>query len=237
MNISLGQSFSQTFIPGTYSWKINCSDFSGNVNSSSSNSFTITTPSSGSSSSSGGGGGGTGVTSVSTPEVFEVSAAEVSSGYTKFLKKNEKINFSLFDFNGERHLLTVNKVGKDYVNLTIESEPINLVLGIGQSVKLNLSSVDYYDLLIELNSINGDEVELTIQLISEVIEKVVEVIVKGEDVEVEVFIIKDYFWVVIVLLVILSAIVFVILKKGESKKLKKEETNRKYGRKNKKVKA
>ena len=35
MNSSVGQSFSQTFTPGTYAWGINCSDYAGNVNGSS----------------------------------------------------------------------------------------------------------------------------------------------------------------------------------------------------------
>ncbi len=89
-------------------------------------------------------------------------------------------------------------------------------MGIGQSAKLNLTSVDYYDLMVKLNSIDGDEAELTIQLISEPIEKVVEKIIDGEIIESEVFIIKDYFWVVVVLIVILVAIVWVVLRRRRS---------------------
>jgi subtilisin family serine protease len=184
-----------------------------------------------------GGSSSSRTSSVSGPveilETYNATADEVSSGYTKSLRKSEKISFGLFDFNGERHLLTVNEIGEDYVNLTIESDPINLMLGVGQSAKLNLSSINYYDLLVRLNSIKDNEAELTIQLISEVIEKViVEEVVITETV-VEEVIGEDYFWVVVVLVVVLGAIVFVVLKKGQSKKLKKKETRKRDGKKEK----
>jgi hypothetical protein len=149
------------------------------------------------------------------------------------LKKDEKVNFSIFDSDGARHLLTVNEIGVDYVNLTIESDPVNFKLGVGQSVKFNLTSADYYDLMVKLNSITNDSAELTIQLIDEPIEKVVEKFLDGEIVETVRVVIKDYFWVVIVLAVVLVAIVYVVIKNGKAKKLKGSKAKKKNGKRKK----
>jgi len=239
MNTSLEQTFTQTFTPGIYNWKINCTDFAGNTNSSSENSFTITVvPTTTSGGSSGGGGGGGGISTQASestiPKTYNVTSSEISTGYTKKLKKDEKVNFSIFDFEGGKHLLTVNEVGTDYINLTIKSDPINIKLGIGQSTKLNLTSKNYYDLFIKLNSITNNIAELTIQLINESIEiKTTKTVVK-EVVKTEVLKGKDYFWVIIVSIVILVSIVFVVIK-SNSKKLKTRKTSkRKHGKKNKK---
>lgn len=161
------------------------------------------------------GGGSTSSVSVSSVlKVYEVSVDEFKLGYTKKLKKNDEINFSIFDFEGGRHLLSVNDVGSDFVNLTIRSEPINLKLGVGQSAKLNLTSPIYYDLFIKLNSIVTNEAELTIQLINEPI-KVEVVEVAGDVVETEVEVVGNYLWVVVVLVVVLVGIVFVVVRRGK----------------------
>ena len=156
-----------------YIYNVTSCDRAGNCNSSDS-SFTTSAaavaPSSPSGSSSSSSTSSSSVATPVGPVVHNVSVSEVSGGYTKSLKKDDKINFSIYDFNGGRHLLTVEDVGVDYVNLTIESDPINFALGIGQSVKLNLTSPDYYDLFIGLNNISNSSAELTIQLINEPIE-------------------------------------------------------------------
>ncbi|MFH1291262.1 MAG: S8 family serine peptidase [archaeon] len=237
INNSLTQLFSQVFTPGTYPWTINCSDQAGNVNSSEENSFTITAPIVVSSSSGGGGGGGSITISSTEPQIYEVNVSEISKGYTKSLKNNEKVNFSIFDFEGGRHLLTINEVGVDYVNIIIESDPINLMLGIGQSVKLNLTSKSYYDLFIKVNKIVAEEVELIIQLINEPIEiKVIEVITEEEIVETEPIIVKDYSSIVIVLAIIFIFVGLIILKLNRKKlKIEKplEKKKKKHGKRKK----
>jgi hypothetical protein len=215
----------------------NCANASGSFTTSAADSPGDSSP--GGSSPSGSSPSGSSASSSTTtddvpiPEVFEVSSAEVSTGYTKSLKKDEKVNFSIFDSDGARHLLTVNEIGVDYVNLTIESDPVNFKLGVGQSVKFNLTSADYYDLMVKLNSITNDSAELTIQLIDEPIEKVVEKFLDGEIVETVRVVIKDYFWVVIVLAVVLVAIVYVVIKNGKAKKLKGSKAKKKNGKRKK----
>ena len=123
INQSEGQTFNETFTPGTYVWNINCSDFAGNVNSSDENSFVITAELVEDEGNNGGGGGGGGATTASSvadvvlneSAVYDVGSSEVSKGYSKSLKKGERVNFSLFDFEGGRHLLTVDEIGRAHV--------------------------------------------------------------------------------------------------------------------------
>ena len=90
---------------------------------------------------------------------------QTSSGYSQEVKKNDKIEFSLFDANSERHTVSVDEVLNDSVKITVRSDPVTLVLGIGQSAKLNLTSSEFYDLFIKLDSIIAGKAKLTIQSI------------------------------------------------------------------------
>ncbi|MEK6934051.1 MAG: S8 family serine peptidase [Nanoarchaeota archaeon] len=165
-NQSANHSFTQTLSSGNYNWNVNCTDQAGNVGNSSLRSITINAPASSPSSSSSGGGGGGGGASAQT---FVPSSDEVNRGYTKELVKNDKIKFVIYDIKAEQHILTIQEVGKDYVNITVNSSVINLVLGIGQSAKLNLTSANYYDLFIKLENITAGKAKLTVQLIKELI--------------------------------------------------------------------
>lgn len=158
---------SYSFSSGTYSWQINCSDIAGNQENSSSHSFTITAPAQQISASSGGGGGG----GASSGMTYTLTLSQVSSGYTKDLGKSDKVKFTIFDEKLEEHTLTVDYVASNYANLTLQSNLIKIVLGIGQSIKLNLTSSDYYDLYIKLDSISNNKATLTIQTIHETIPK------------------------------------------------------------------
>jgi subtilisin len=164
---SFNQNFSQTFSPGSYNWKISCIDYSGNLANSSQRSFVVSAPTVSSSESSSGGGGGT---PTKTSQVYNISYQQTLSGYTKELSKNDKIRFTFYDINAGMHTITVNEI-KTFVNLTIESKPINILLGVGQSVKLSLVSPYYYDLYIKLEGIENNKAILTIQTINESIEK------------------------------------------------------------------
>jgi len=149
-----------TLTPGTYLWQINCADMAGNQENSSSRSITITAPAVQISSSGGGGGS-------STVQTYTLTKEQASSGYTKELGKSEKIIFTIFDEKTEQHELTLDYVGSNFVNLTLRSAPIRIVLGIGQSIKLNLTSSQYYDLYIKLDEIVNNKAKLTIQTIHE----------------------------------------------------------------------
>ena len=92
-------------------------------------------------------------------------------GYTQTLSKSDKIKFTFFDEKEEQHTLTVNNITDNSISLTIQSSIIKLKLGIGQSAKLNLTSANYYNFYIKLNSIINNKADITIQTIHEQIPK------------------------------------------------------------------
>ena len=172
---SITQNFTISFGPGAYNWLINCTDLAANTVNSTQRSFTITAPVSTSSSTGGGGG-----SSIST-KTYIISKEQAVTGYTTTLGTKDKIKFTFFDGKSLEHILIINEIGENYVNITIQSNPINLKLGIGQSIKLNLTSPEYYDLYIKLNSIKNKKADMTIQIINEKILK--ETSVTGDVIE------------------------------------------------------
>ena len=169
INLSLIQNFSIDFGEGNYNWKVQCTDSALNKINSSERSFSISAPVS-STTSSGGGGGGSAITA-SLSKTYVISNEQSTSGYSEKLKKGDKIKFPFFDEKSARHTLIVNNVGNDFVNLTINSTPIHLVLGVGQSILLNLTSPDYYDLFVKLKAITNNSADITIQTIHQPIIK------------------------------------------------------------------
>ncbi|MBT96676.1 hypothetical protein CMI49_01075 [Candidatus Pacearchaeota archaeon] len=184
-NQSETQSFTESFSPGSYNWQINCTDSAGNINNSLSRSFSISAPASSSeessTSSSGGGGGGGGgsikeslTSSISTPQIYSPSSGQTSSGYTKELSENDRIKFTLLNISTGEHSLTIDNLENDSVSITIHSNPLKIVLSIGESIKLNLTSSDYYDLYLKLEEIVNKKAKITIKTINEPIPKVIE---------------------------------------------------------------
>jgi hypothetical protein len=157
---------SRTLSAGSYSWNVNCTDQVGNIGNSSTRSLTINAepPSNG-----GGGGGGGGSPSYS---IYNANKSDMNKGYTKELKKGDKINFEIE--NNEAHSLTLNQLGNNYANITINSALINLLLMAGQEIRINLTSSKYYDLLVRLEGIIGTKANITIKSINEQIENKIE---------------------------------------------------------------
>jgi subtilisin family serine protease len=152
-------SISYSLSAGSYTWSINCTDQVGNIGNSSTRSLTINAepPSNG-----GGGGGGP------SYNIYTASKNDMNKGYTKELKKGDKINFETK--SNEAHSLTLNQLG-NYANLTIKSNPINFILKIGEVRKLNLTSGKFYDILVKLEGMIGVKANITIKSINEQIEK------------------------------------------------------------------
>ncbi len=153
--------------PGSYSWGINCTDQVGNIGNSSLRSLTVNSASSSVSSSSGGGGSIT-----ESAKTYNITREEASSGVTKELKKKDKIKFEIFDEKFVQHTLIVESVKENSVNISILEDKFYVVLGIGQAIKINLSSSEYYELFLRLDEIIGDKAKLTIQTIKEPIQRV-----------------------------------------------------------------
>ncbi|MBS3074850.1 S8 family serine peptidase [Candidatus Pacearchaeota archaeon] len=233
-NLSLTQIFTQSFSPGNYNWSINCTDFSGNSENSTNRSFSIITPPAQVVTASGGGGGGGSPSTLY--KTYNPNISETSVGYTKELSKNDKIQFSFFDSNSIKHTLTINEIKADSVNITIKSNPLNFLLGIGQSIKLNLSSADYYDLYIKLDLIENNKAKITIQTIQEQIPKIKQQPeISGNNIKEtekqseenidylnkQIKIIKIFFFSVVIIFIIVIALILLIKRKQNKNKKSK----------------
>ena len=183
---NLTQNFKFSFTPENYEWNINCIDKANNIGDSETRSFIVKEKSEEESneneesdSSKGvsagnedeGGSEKAGVEIEKPKKTYFISNEQVSESYTKELNKNDEIKFVFEDEKIFKHSLTVNEITNDFIEVTIQSEPINLRLGIGEEKKLNLTNPNHYDFYVKLNSINNNKANITIQLINEEISK------------------------------------------------------------------
>ena len=165
-NLSLNHEIKQTISEGSHGWRISCFDLAENQKNSTSRTITITSPPA---QSSGGGGGGS---STTKSVAYSPTIIETSTGYTKSLAEKDKILFSVYTpENGKQHSLTLNKIGSYFANITIESDPITILLVSGEEKKLNLSSSEYYDFYIKLEGIKNNKANITIKTVYEKIIK------------------------------------------------------------------
>jgi len=186
----------------------------------------------------GGGGGGGGITSMT----YTPSLAETAIGYKKSLSKNDKIKFVVFDGGNAPHTMILDYVCVDFVNITFNSNPIKLSLGVGQNAKLNLSSADYYDLYVKLNSIVNNKADITIQTIHEKIPKTAEItgeiIEESSKKETEEKIpqreLKETFIYAVSLILIIIGIIILLRKKSRARK--RESAKKEYQKKFKEIK-
>jgi len=211
-----------------------------------------------------GGGGSSG------EKIYYAPAASFSNGgHSQELKARDKLKFQI---NSGSHSLSVLKINSNHTEIVIASDPIKVNLSIGEERKFNLTSPYYYDLFVKLNSISGVKANLTIRNILENIISEEENPINesdnlyhtdgedkadGEIVENEVFVLKNYFWVVVGFVLVLIGIIFGIIRliyskygktsldedseefkslKNKSKKLKGKKTKKKHAKKRKKTK-
>ena len=203
----------------SYNYNVSFCDRAGNCNSTDGSFTTSTAPvvrSSG-----GGGGGG------SSAKTYEI---ELVGSENKILSNGDKLTFNK---SGEKHVLTLNKIINNSINLTIQSEPVNFVLLVGETKKLNLSSSEYFDLEIKLKNISSGKANLTLKEIYENIFPVedrfsIQNKSSGDekDYEIEKEFEKEIL-VFVFALVLWIWFVGVVIKKTDWKRLKTEETNKK----------
>ena len=164
INVSITNEFTKSLSVGSYDWKINCVDFAGNIQNSSARTLIINSPPSTSTSGSGGGGGG-GSSSVGIiSSTYKIDQEQIEQGVSKNLKINDKLKFNV---QNEEHGLIINKLSSNELTLTISSDPITLILKIGETKKVNLNNNEYYDLEVILNSIKNSRANISIESINE----------------------------------------------------------------------
>ncbi|HSX14993.1 MAG TPA: hypothetical protein VLE72_03785 [Candidatus Saccharimonadales bacterium] len=83
-------------------------------------------------------------------------------GKTFDLVVNQVVYFDVAGLNGtERHSITINEIGPDYVVFTIASTPIQDRLYVGQSKQYDVTSDNKDDIKIALNSITDGKANMT----------------------------------------------------------------------------
>jgi len=178
---------------GGHTWAISCIDKAGNEIKTSTRSLTVSysTDSDSSSSSSSSSGSSSGSSSSSGEQVFigrtfTLTESQCNSGVSKQLRQDDKLKFSLV--NGEdteTHFVKVKRITNTKVDITIESDPIDLSLSIGDENKVDITNDEVYDVQIRLLSISGQQAKLSFKTISEEVQEeeteLVEEIVESTD--------------------------------------------------------
>ncbi|MFZ5955878.1 MAG: S8 family peptidase [Nanoarchaeota archaeon] len=162
--------------PGSYSWHVNCIDLAGNELESNSRNFSINRITISSDTSSSGGGGGSGISVIKKNTLNQstnnslpiIENLKENVSYKKSFKELESWKFNIYNNNyHEEHNLVINKIGDNYAEMTIFSNPINFRLYLNQEKKLNLTSENYLDLSVTLTKIENNYSEFIIKNIYE----------------------------------------------------------------------
>ena len=163
-NLALGgvikESFTQTLGDGTYSWYVSCTDLANNTDTSATYNLEIYTAPSG------GGGSSSSPSSSATSIEIEITAEEIKQGVIQQIKEKSKIKFTT---KNQEHELILNSLNTNKVDITIQSNPINLTLYLNQPRKINIDNNEFYDLELLLLSIVNNEANIYIKEINETI--------------------------------------------------------------------
>ena len=162
-------SISQTFVPGTYNWNMNCSDDIGNIGNSSVRSFVISAPAvpapaldTGGSEGSGGGGGGASAIVVSeiivNPSLMEVSSV------VNVVKTREIEVYN--NGNLDKSIRISVKELKDLIDISEEELNFNLGPGEKRKIKVRIVSPEKPGVYIGKILISGKEVLVSLEVSS-----------------------------------------------------------------------
>lgn len=94
-----------------------------------------------------------------------LNSTQLVSGQKLSLTKGSSIKFTLSNRN--THTLKVNSLSRNQSNITVFSEPINIILDTGEEIKLNLSNSNFYDFYLKLENISKSKANLVLREINE----------------------------------------------------------------------
>ena len=142
--------------------------------------------------------------------------------------------------NNFSHSIIINIIAESYVKLTVLSNPLNLTLLIGDEKKLNLTSSEYYDIYIRLNSISNKSASLTVRNIRENITlgsieaiKNINEDKKEQNIENQPLNAKQSFWIILgigIIFIVIFIIIITIIAKiiGSGKKSSNKNKLKEY---------
>jgi hypothetical protein len=116
-----------------------------------------------------GGGSSTSTYSKTIPttgDLSETQTIQTSSFSGGGLAVKERVTFKL---NSEEHYLGVRELTSSSVKIEIASEPVQIVLNIGEEIKKDLNNDGYYDVSVVLNGITNSKADLTMNYLHELI--------------------------------------------------------------------
>ena len=160
-SLTTASSSTKTSTTGTFSYACSVTDNAGN-SASDSASYTVT--GGGVSSSSSSGSSSSSSTDVQWNSYYSATENDIEEGYTKMLGAKTRVKFKL---NSENHHVGVVSLTDSKATIEIASDPVKVVLAIGEDAKVDLDKDGFYDLHVILNSISDGEADLTIQKIHE----------------------------------------------------------------------
>ncbi len=100
----------------------------------------------------------------SNPSLKSIPNEIISEGTSFSLEEDQEIKFKL---NEEEHIVKVNSVDEQSVSLTIQSDPIQVDIKIGEEKKFDLDNDGYFDIVVKLNDIQEGIPDLYIKKIHE----------------------------------------------------------------------
>lgn len=155
-----------SFSNGEYHWWISCSDDSTapvNAFESAKRLLTINIAASSTPSSGGGGGGGTLPFWIKTFSEDNIKFEEKSIT-SKNLSIRHRVKIKI---NNKTHYVGVISLTNTSATINVSSTPQQAILNIGERKKFNVNADEFYDLLVELISIENDKARLTLNYLHE----------------------------------------------------------------------
>jgi hypothetical protein len=147
---NISQSFSKSLSNAAYVWNVSCIDTVGYTNSSGNRSLTVSYTAPVDNGGSSGGSSGSSTPAVVTPKEFDVDfsktateSVEAKQGEVKTLTFNNQVT----------HKITVSELTTSSIKLIIESEPIILILNVGETKPVDMNADSINDFEIKLISI------------------------------------------------------------------------------------
>ncbi len=200
---------------GTFVETCTIFDRAGNSKSTTTSYVVEQTPSGGS----GGGGGTTTQFYTKTISRLEQEFSEIKT-VGQELREKQRVRVKI---NDETHYVGVKKVITTSATIEIASDPVQIILDIGEDAKVDINENNFYDIYVKLNSITNGYADLTINYLHEEIpepeegEDASSVDTSGEIVEPEIEEEETsnlIWWIVgIVIVILIIVIVFIVLKK------------------------
>ena len=144
-----------------YSYIMTCTDELSH--SASSNTYSFSTDACGGSSSTSGSSSATTTTSA-WANTYVVQTSELEAGYAKQLGSKQRMRISI---GAATHYVGVLSLTATSATIEISSDPVTIVLEVGQESKQDLNGDGIYDLLVKLVGITNGKADVSVQKISE----------------------------------------------------------------------